>query len=85
MERHRSSVFSSQLELSFSPLQLPITNSTEQPQPIETMPGLFSTLLALATTVAAVPTSKQPSCPAVSQNANVGDVLVNRRRINADN
>lgn len=49
------------------------------------MPGVFSTLLALAATVAAVPTFKQPSCPAVSQNANVGDVLVNWRRTNADN
>ncbi|THZ14211.1 hypothetical protein D6C91_07438 [Aureobasidium pullulans] len=38
------------------------------------MPGLFSTLLALAATVAAVPTSKQPSCPAVSQNANFDDL-----------
>ncbi|THW14310.1 hypothetical protein D6D23_09433 [Aureobasidium pullulans] len=38
------------------------------------MPGLFPTLLALATTVAAVPTSKQPSCPAVSQNANFDDL-----------
>ncbi|THV94939.1 hypothetical protein D6D25_09285 [Aureobasidium pullulans] len=38
------------------------------------MPGFFSTLLALAATVAAVPTSKQPSCPAVSQNANFDDL-----------
>ncbi|THY27970.1 hypothetical protein D6D01_04070 [Aureobasidium pullulans] len=39
------------------------------------MPGVYSTLLALAAIVAAVPTFKQPSCPAASQNANEGDGL----------